>query len=143
MPANKILSKQKIAPDIFQLEISAPLVAAKFQAGQFIVLRPLPVSERVPLTIMRADKDKGSITLIVKAIGLSTRQLCELNPGDEISDLLGPLGNPSEIKKYGTVAVVGGGVGTAVAFAVAEALKEGWQPHYRAQRRARQELCYP
>ena len=123
MPAYKILSKQKIAPDIFQLEVSAPLVAAKFQAGQFIVLRPLPDSERVPLTIMNADRKAGSITLIVKAIGLSTKQLCEMNAGDEISDLLGPLGRPSEIGKYGTVVVVGGGVGTAVAFAVAEALK--------------------
>ncbi len=123
MSANRILTKQKIAPDIFRLEVSAPMVAAKFQAGQFIVLRPLPDSERVPLTIMLADKEKGSITLIIKAIGLSTRQLCEMNPGDEISDLLGPLGNPSEINNYGTVAVVGGGVGTAVAFAVAVALK--------------------
>lgn len=123
MPAFKILSKQKIAPDIFRLEVSAPLVAAKFQAGQFIVLRPLPDSERIPLTIMRADRETGSITLIVKAIGLSTKLLCEMNAGDEISDLLGPLGHPSDIEKYGTVAVVGGGVGTAVAFAVAEALK--------------------
>ena len=123
MPAFRILSKHKIAPDIFRLEVSAPLVAAKFQAGQFIVLRPLPDSERVPLTIMNADRKAGSITLIVKAIGLSTKQLCEMNPGDEISDLLGPLGHPSEIGKYGTIAVVGGGVGTAVAFAVAEALK--------------------
>ena len=124
MPANKIILKQKIAPDIYRLEVSAPLVAAKFQAGQFIVIRPMPDSERVPLTIMLADKEKGSITIIVKSIGLSTRQLCEMNPGDEICDLLGPLGKPSEINNYGTVAVVGGGVGTAVAFAVAKALKD-------------------
>jgi len=123
MSGNKIISKQKIAPDIFQLEVYAPRVAAKFQAGQFIVLRPFPNSERVPLTIMRADRYAGSITLIVKAIGLSTKQLCEMNPGDEISDLLGPLGHPSEIRMYGTVVIVGGGVGTAVAFTVAEALK--------------------
>jgi ferredoxin--NADP+ reductase len=123
MPTNIILSKQKIAPDIFQLEVSAELVAAKFKAGQFIVIRPLPNSERVPLTIMNADKKTGSITLIVKAIGLSTKQLCDMNIGDEISDLLGPLGHPSEIGKFGTVVIVGGGVGTAVAYAVAEALK--------------------
>jgi ferredoxin/flavodoxin---NADP+ reductase len=123
MPPNKILSSQKIAPDIFRLEVSAPLVAAKFQAGQFIVIRPQADSERVPLTIMRADREAGSITLIVKAIGLSTKNLCKMDQNDEIADLLGPLGHPSEIKNFGTVAVVGGGVGTAVAFAVAESLK--------------------
>ena len=120
----KIVSKSKIAPDIFRLEISAPLVARKFKAGQFIVLRPLDDSERVPLTIMKSDKEAGTITLIVKAIGLSTRQLCDMKEGDEVADLLGPLGKPSEIDKFGTVAIVGGGVGTAVAFAVAQALKE-------------------
>ena len=120
----KIIAKNKIAPDIFRLEISAPLVAKKFKAGQFIVIRPLETSERVPLTIMKTDREAGTITLIVKAIGLSTRQLCGLNEGDEVADLLGPLGKASEIEKFGTVVIVGGGVGTAVAFAVAQALKE-------------------
>jgi ferredoxin/flavodoxin---NADP+ reductase len=81
-------------------------------------------SERIPLTIMGADKKKGTIALIVKAIGLSTVQLANLNKGDHIADLLGPLGHPSEIANFGTVAIVGGGVGTAVSFAVAEALKK-------------------
>lgn len=120
----EIKLKIKIAPDIFRLEISAPLVANKFKAGQFIVLRPLETSERVPLTIMKADRDAGTITLIVKAIGLTTRQLCALEVGDQVADLLGPLGKPSEIEKFGTVVIMGGGVGTAVAFAVAEALKK-------------------
>ena len=120
----EIKSKIKIAPDIFRFEIYAPLIARKFQAGQFIVMRPLESSERVPLTIMKADREAGTITLIVKAIGLSTRQLAELNEGDAVADLLGPLGKPSEIDKFGTVVVVGGGVGTAVAFAVAQTLKE-------------------
>ncbi len=119
----EIVNKTKIAPDIYQYEISAPLIANKFQAGQFIVLRPLADSERVPLTIMRADKENGTITLIVKAIGLSTKQLALLNEGDLIADVLGPLGNPSEIENFGRVVIVGGGVGTAVAFAVAEALE--------------------
>jgi ferredoxin--NADP+ reductase len=100
------------------------LVAGKFQAGQFVVLRPLETSERIPLTIMKADKDTGTITLVVKAIGLSTLQLAGLHEGDQICDLLGPLGNPSEIGHFGTVLVVGGGVGTAVTYAVAEALKK-------------------
>jgi ferredoxin--NADP+ reductase len=121
---NNIIEKNKIAPDIYRFQISAPLVAGKFQAGQFVVLRPLSTSERMPLTIMRADKGKGTITLIVKAIGLSTNQLANLKEGDEIADLLGPLGRPSEIKHFGTVVIIGGGVGTAVSFAVAEALKK-------------------
>jgi ferredoxin--NADP+ reductase len=120
----EIIEKIKIAPDTFQFKISAPLVAAKFQAGQFIVLRPLETSERIPLTIMGANKESGTITLIVKAIGLSTIQLSNLNQGDQIADLLGPLGHPSEIANFGTVVVIGGGVGTAVSFALAEALKK-------------------
>ena len=120
----EIKDKTKIAPDIYRLEIEAPLIAKKFKAGQFIVLRPLETSERVPLTIMKADPQAGTITLIVKAIGLSTRQLCALEKGQSVADLLGPLGKSSEIENYGTVVIVGGGVGTAVAFAVAQSLKE-------------------
>jgi len=120
----QIVQKSKIAPDIFRFDVHAPLVAGKFQAGQFVVLRPLETSERIPLTIMKADKDTGTITLVVKAIGLSTLQLAGLHEGDQICDLLGPLGNPSEIGHFGTVLVVGGGVGTAVTYAVAEALKK-------------------
>ena len=117
-----IVSNTRIAPDIYRLQIHAPLVADKFQAGQFIVLRPLPTSERVPLTILRADRETGIISLIVKAIGLSTRQLSQMTVGQTVADLLGPLGNPSEIDYFGRVVIVGGGVGTAVAFAVAETL---------------------
>ena len=120
----EIKDKTKIAPDIYRLEIEAPLIAKKFKAGQFIVLRPLETSERVPLTIMKTDPQAGTITLIVKAIGLSTRQLCALEKGESVADLLGPLGKSSEIENYGTVVIVGGGVGTAVAFAVAQSLKE-------------------
>jgi ferredoxin--NADP+ reductase len=119
----KIIANQLIAADTFRIEIEAPLVSRKFKAGQFIVLRPLETSERIPLTILRADPERGSITLIVKAIGLSTRQLCSLQAGKSVADLLGPLGHPSEIDQFGTVVIVGGGVGSAVAFAVAEALK--------------------
>ena len=120
----EILEKKKIAPDIFRFEVFAPLVADKFQAGQFIVLRPLESSERIPLTIMQSNREKGTITLIVKAIGLSTKQLAGLAEGEAICDLLGPLGQPSEIQKFGKVLVIGGGVGTAVSFAVAKSLRE-------------------
>jgi ferredoxin/flavodoxin---NADP+ reductase len=119
----KIVEKKKIAPDIFMFEVSAPLIAKKFQAGQFIVLRPFEDSERVPLTIMKANKEAGTIFLVVKTIGLTTKQMAELDQGDSIADVLGPLGHPSEIEKFGTVVIVGGGVGTAVSFAVAETLK--------------------
>ncbi len=119
----EIKDKKKIAPDVYRLEVYAPLVAKKFLAGQFIVLRPLETSERIPLTVMRADVENGTIMLVVKAIGLSTKQLCGLNKGDTITDLLGPLGHPSEIDTFGTVVIVGGGVGSAVSFAVAESLK--------------------
>jgi len=119
----EIKDKKKIAPDVYRLEVFAPLVAKKFLAGQFIVLRPLETSERIPLTVMRADAKNGTITLVIKAIGLSTKQLCGLNKGDAITDLLGPLGQPSEIGTFGTVVIVGGGVGSAVSFAVAESLK--------------------
>lgn len=120
----KIVEKTKIAPDIYKFKVSAPLVARKFQAGQFIVLRTFDDSERIPLTIMKADKEDGTIFLVVKAIGLSTKQLAQLNEGDAVADLLGPLGHPSEIDHFGMVVIVGGGVGTAVSFAVAESLKE-------------------
>ena len=120
----KIISNQLIAADTHRIEIEAPLVSSKFKAGQFIVLRPLETSERIPLTIMQSNPARGTITLIVKAIGLSTRTLCSMQPGQSIPDLLGPLGHPSEIGQFGTVVIVGGGVGSAVAFAVAEALKE-------------------
>lgn len=119
----KIIEKTKIAPDIFKFKVSAPMVANKFQAGQFIVLRPFDDSERIPLTIMKADKEDGTIFLVVKAIGLSTKQMAEMNAGDSFADLLGPLGHPSEIDNFGTVVFVGGGVGTAVSFAVAESMK--------------------
>ena len=106
----EINKKKKIAPDIFHFKVAAPRIAKKFLAGQFVVLRPLENSERIPLTIMRAEKEKGTISLIVKAIGLSTKQLAQMNEGDAIADLLGPLGHPSEIEKFGTVVIVGGGI---------------------------------
>lgn len=120
----EIIEKKKIAPDIFHFKVSTPRIAKKFLAGQFVVLRPFENSERIPLTIMHADREKGTISLIVKAIGLSTKQMAKLNEGDAFADVLGPLGHPSEIEKFGTVMIVGGGVGTAVSFAVAESLRK-------------------
>ena len=120
----KILSAEFLAADIKRFRIEAPLVARKRKPGQFIVLRINETGERVPLTIVDSDPEEGSVTLIVQGIGKSTRKLNEMEAGDSIMDLVGPLGKPSEIGYYGTVVVVGGGVGTAVAFPTAKALKE-------------------
>jgi ferredoxin/flavodoxin---NADP+ reductase len=120
----KILSAETLAADIRRIRIEAPLIARKRKPGQFIVLRIDDKGERVPLTIVDSDPEEGSITLIVQGIGKSTRKLNALQAGESILDLVGPLGKPSEIQYYGTVVVIGGGVGTAVAFPTAKGLKE-------------------
>jgi ferredoxin/flavodoxin---NADP+ reductase len=120
----KIVSAEFLSHDIKRFEIEAPLIAKKRKPGQFIVLRLTEKGERVPLTIVDSNPETGTITLIVQGIGKSTKQFLEMEAGDAILDLVGPLGKASEIKKFGTVVVVGGGVGTAVAFPTAKALKE-------------------
>lgn len=121
---NKILSAQFIAPEVRRIEIDAPKIAEKRKAGQFIVLRTRDKGERIPLTIVDSDPVKGTVTLIVQGIGKSTRELNTLEAGDYIEDIVGPLGKPSHIEKFGTVVVVGGGVGTGVAYPTAIALKK-------------------
>ena len=120
---NTILQKTLLAEKINQYVIYSPYIARKAKAGQFVILRLGEGGERVPLTIVDHDSEAGSITLIVQAVGKSTMMLDALQPGDTIHDVLGPLGNPSEVKNYGRVAVIGGGVGAAVAYPVAKALK--------------------
>jgi len=120
---NTILEKKLLAEKINQYLIYSPHIAHKAKAGQFIILRLDDGGERVPLTIVDHDSDKGTITLIVQTVGKSTMMLDALQPGETIHDVLGPLGNPSEIENYGKVAVIGGGVGAAVAYPVAKALK--------------------
>lgn len=120
----KIVSAVFLSPDVKRFEIEAPLIAKKRKPGQFIVLRLSEKGERVPLTIVDSNPEAGTITLIVQGIGKSTKQFLEMETGDAILDLVGPLGKASDIKHYGTVVVVGGGVGTAVAFPTAKALKE-------------------
>jgi ferredoxin--NADP+ reductase len=119
----KIVSKKELAPKIKQLEIHAPEVAEKAQAGQFVILRVGEVGERIPLTLVDWSKEKGTITLIFLEVGASTEKLGTLEVGGSIHDLIGPLGNPSEIKHYGMVCVIGGGVGTASAYPITRALK--------------------
>ncbi len=120
----KIVGKKELAPGIKSVEILAPDTAKKAQAGQFVILRVDEKGERFPLTIVDWNKKKGTITLIFLEIGLSTKKLGALKHKDVVLDIAGPLGNPSEIRNYGTVSVIGGGVGTASAYPIARALKE-------------------
>jgi ferredoxin--NADP+ reductase len=119
-----IISKEILAERVARYDVYAPLIARKAKPGQFVILRLTEAGERVPLTIVDHDAQRGTITLIVQAVGKSTEYLDSLPVGEKILDVLGPLGNPSEIKNYGHLVVVGGGVGTAVAYPVAKALKE-------------------
>jgi len=119
-----IVAKEILAERVARYEVYAPLIAQKAKPGQFVILRLTEDGERVPLTIVNHDARRGTITLIVQAVGKSTEYLDSLPIGEQILDVLGPLGNPSEIKYFGRVLVVGGGVGTAVAYPVAKALKE-------------------
>lgn len=121
---NRIVNARFIGPDIRLIEIEAPKIAQKRKAGQFIILRVHDKGERIPLTIADSDSEKGTITIIVQGIGKSTRHLNTLSAGDSIHDLVGPLGRPSEIENFGTAVSIGGGVGTAIAFPTAKALKE-------------------
>ena len=121
----KILSKELIAPQVYEMVVDAPLVAHKCQPGQFVIVRTDEFSERVPLTIADFNRETGTITLIIQAIGNSTYHLCEaLNVGDDILDVVGPLGRPSEMGKFGTVVVVGGGIGVAPVYPIARAYHE-------------------
>lgn len=117
----KILYNEKIAPAIFKMVIEAPLVAAKARAGQFTMIRIDEVGERIPLTI--ADIDGKNITIVYQVAGVTTYKLTEKKSGESLSDVVGPLGHATDIKKIGTVCCVGGGVGIAELYPVAKAYK--------------------
>jgi ferredoxin--NADP+ reductase len=112
----KILEKEAIAHNVWKYVIAAPDVAKNTQPGQFVVLRLHERGERIPISISDWDGDAGTITLIVQAVGHTTQQLAEMNAGDHILDLLGPLGKPAVIEPVGTVACIAGGVGTAIIY---------------------------
>lgn len=118
----KILEKSDLAPTISRFVIEAPFVARKRRAGNFVMIRIDDHGERIPLTIAEGDPEKGSITLIVQAVGKTTTQLCAMKAGDHLLDVVGPLGNPTPIEHRGEVACVGGGVGTAELYPIARAL---------------------
>jgi NAD(P)H-flavin reductase len=125
IPLHRIVAKKQLAPNIHMIEVEfPPRMAAKIRPGQFVMIRIDEYGERIPLTPAAIDEDKGSLTLIFQEVGRTTRRLGRLREGDLISDVVGPLGTPTEIKRFGTIAVVGGGIGTAFIYPEAKALKE-------------------
>ncbi|MCK4851217.1 MAG: sulfide/dihydroorotate dehydrogenase-like FAD/NAD-binding protein, partial [Phycisphaerae bacterium] len=122
MVAHEIVEKQVLAPDVVSICVLAPRVAKVRKPGQFIILRIAEGGERLPLTIADADPSAGTIRLIVQAVGKTTGQLVSLEPGQAIRDVVGPLGRPTHLDSFGHAVCVGGGVGTAVVYPIAEAL---------------------
>ena len=120
---NKIIKKVQFSEKVFLFEIEAPLIAKSRKAGNFVIVRVGENGERMPLTIADADIEKGTITIVVQEVGLSSTKLCNLNEGDFITDVVGPLGNPTHIEKFGTVICAGGGVGVAPMLPIINALK--------------------
>ena len=121
---NKIISKRQFSEKVFCFDIEAPLIAQSRRAGNFVIVRGDKNSERMPLTIADADKVRGTIKLVVQKVGLSSTKLCNLNEGDDVADVVGPLGNPTHIENFGTVICAGGGVGVAPMLPIIRALKE-------------------
>ena len=120
---NKIVLKKQLSEKVFLFEIEAPLIAKSRKAGNFIIVRVGENGERVPLTIADASIERGTITIVVQKVGLSSTKLCDLNEGDYITDVVGPLGNPTHIENFGTVVCAGGGVGVAPMLPIIRALK--------------------
>jgi ferredoxin--NADP+ reductase len=122
--AHRIVSKKQLSDDVFTAEIEAPLVAQARRPGQFVIISlNNEYAERIPLTIAGVDAKQGTISLIWQRVGKTTAELSDLEPGDEIANVAGPLGNPTKLEKFGTVVCVGGGIGLAPLLPIAEALK--------------------
>ena len=119
----KIVSKQQFSEKVFKFEVEAPLIAKSRKAGHFVIIRTHDKGERVPLTIAGADVQRGTITLVVQKIGVTTTRLCSMNVGDCLTDVVGPLGQATHIQHFGTVVCAGGGVGVAPMLPIIQALK--------------------
>jgi ferredoxin--NADP+ reductase len=119
-----ILEARFLAPDVKLVRIQAPRIARKRLAGQFVILRVHDRGERIPITIADSNAERGDITIVVQGIGKTTKLLNSLEAGDAILDVVGPLGKPSEVERFGTACVIGGGVGAAIAYPTAVALKQ-------------------
>ena len=120
----RIVFKKQYSEKVFYIEVEAPLIAKSCRPGNFIIIRVDSNSERVPYTIAKSDAEKGILGLVIQEVGLSSTKLCSLNIGDEIKDIVGPLGNASRIEKYGTVLCAGGGIGIAAILPILTALKQ-------------------
>ena len=121
---NEIVEKRLLAPSITMNKLYVPDIANKVKAGQFVVIRANDMAERIPLTVADFDRKKGTITIIFQEVGASTHKLAKFEEGDAYLDVVGPLGKPSHIEKFGTVVCVGGGVGVAPVLPIAKALLE-------------------
>lgn len=120
----RIIEKEHFSANVVKLVVEAPLVARSRRAGHFVIVRAGEGGERIPLTIAEADVQAGTITLVVQAVGVSTRRICALEPGDELTDVVGPLGKATYIEKVGTVVCAGGGVGVAPLLPIIKAMKQ-------------------
>ena len=120
---NRIIHKEHFSEKVFKLVVEAPLIARSRKAGHFVIVRVGEKGERMPLTIAEADPVAGTITLVVQEVGLSSTRLCELEEGDYITDVVGPLGQATHIERFGTVVCAGGGVGVAPMLPIVQALK--------------------
>jgi ferredoxin--NADP+ reductase len=122
--AYKIVKKEMLNPTVFLMEVEAPLIARKAEPGQFIILRIDEYGERVPFTVADFDREKGTVTIIVQIVGKTTKDLAQLEAGEELLDFVGPLGQPTPLDGKKKVAVIGGGLGTAIAYPQAKKLHE-------------------
>ncbi len=138
----KILSKKELCPNQYEITIDAPYVVRNAKAGQFIIFRAEENGERVPLTIADVDKEKGILTLVFMAVGYSTKKLAALNVGDELVDIVGPLGKPTHIENYGTVVCVAGGYGAAPCYLIAKAFKDAGNKVYMIMGARTKELIF-
>lgn len=120
----KIVDKEKFSSHVTKLVVEAPLIAKSRRSGHFVIVRPCEGGERIPLTIADADIERGTITLVIQEVGESTRKICALNPGDELIDVVGPLGRATHIENVGTVVCCGGGVGVAPLLPIIKAMKQ-------------------
>jgi ferredoxin--NADP+ reductase len=121
---NKIVDKEYFSSNVVKLEVEAPLIARSRKAGHFVILKVGEKGERIPLTIASSDTQKGTITLVIQNVGVSSAKICNLNVGDYITDLVGPLGQATHVEKFGTVVCAGGGVGVAPMLPIIEAMKK-------------------
>jgi ferredoxin--NADP+ reductase len=121
---NLVLDKRQLGPEVFQLEVQAPRIQKRWKAGQFVIIRPLQTSERIPLTLVESNAERQSVTLVIQAIGNTTKEAVALEPGQSVADIVGPLGEPASMCEGQRVVCMAGGVGVAEVLPVARAFKD-------------------